>query len=410
MSSVRGTRDLIPSEFEAVKYLFGVWRSECERFGFSEYDLPVLESFELFEKKSGEALVNQTYNFLDKSDRRISLRPELTPQLGRVFLEKGKGLSKPLKWFSVPRCFRYERPQKGRLREFFQLNADIVGSNSSQVNVEIISLAVNILKRLGLGKKDFYIKISSRELLDIFLKDVESKSQVFGVIDDKPKIGEKDFVKRLKDLGLNKREIDWVNSFTSIKDKPSVALKKIKKLSADEKLLPVLSFFEELIKGLEYYGVLDFVIFDFSIVRGLAYYKGIVFEAFDKSEGYRSILGGGSYFFENTPAIGFGFGDAVILEVLKEKKLIPVSDGLDFFVIMDKNTIGQGFKFVNKLRSEGFSVSYDFDFKSFDKQLSVASKFGAKKVIFLGEKEIKSGTYLLKDLSSGKQFVKSLEI
>lgn len=395
---VRGVRYLVPGDYLLVKKIFSVWRKVCESYGFEEVDFPVLEDFNLFLEKSGDELIKETYNFKDQGGRWLCLRPELTPQLIKVFLEKEKEFVKPVKWFSVARLFRYEKPQKGRMREFFQLNVDVVDYESVRPVGEVISVGAKILEELGF--KDFVIKINSRKVVDELLKRVGANNKrVYQVIDKRNKISEEEFVKELRKTGLKKEGVEFVKQFTTIKTGLVKGLEELEKLSVSVDEL------RELVDVLKSYGILKYCVLDLSVVRGLAYYDGIVFEVFDEKEEYRAVLGGGEYPVNGFRAVGFGMGDAVISEILVNKGLTSVSKGLDYFVIIFKETLAQGLRVVNKLRSKGFRVSYDYELRSVSKQFKLADKLGAEKVVVVGEKEVEKGVFTVKDLRSGEEKV-----
>lgn len=397
MQKYIGTRDFLPRDWDIMQYVFGKWRSVSKQFGFEEYDAPIIENVKLFTDKSGEEIKRQLFWFKDKGDRELCLRAEITPQLARYIVNYGKALKKPLKWFSIPRLFRYERPQKGRFREFFQYNADIIGESSVLATVEIINLTVSLLKGFGLKSRDVVIKINSRKIIDALANrlGVYDRSAFYLLLDKRYKLDEKRFNKQLKSIV---KEYKLIKELFSLKSKSLIV--RLNKLGFD--VTRIKKIFE-LVDN-------KFIEFDLSIIRGLAYYTDVVFEAFDKKLEFRAILGGGEYDNlvrdfggPNTPAVGLGIGDAVLLEVLKKKKLLPTYEKDCVFIATIGNVFKEAIKLRNSLIEKGYSVDLNLSDKGLGKQLNYASSKGISKVYILGEKEIAEGKVIVKNLITHKE-------
>src|SRR5262245_39517715 len=305
MQSLPGFRDFLPEDCAKRNYIFARWREVARRYGFVEWEGPPLEPTDLYKKKSGAEIVDQLFNFTDKGDREVALRPELTPTLARVIAAHEREFKKPFKWLSIGQFFRYEKQQRGRLREHFQLNCDIIGETDLAADIELVALCIDILRALDLTEKDFVVRISDREFWTDFLRDKgvpsDSWDELLQVID---KSGRDPREKTAQKLG-------------NLADAVFVTLKSRGK---SEKL-------DRLINGLRDRGLADFVSIDVGVVRGLAYYTGIVFEVFDRAEKFRAVAGGGRY--DNLisqlsngavslPALGFAMGDVVLSELINE--------------------------------------------------------------------------------------------
>ena len=358
MERLPGFRDFYPEPLphpdvwsaDARQYIFDQWRLVAKRYGFREYDGPPLEPLELFTTKSGEEIVGQLYNFTDKGDRAVSLRPEMTPTLARMVAAHERNYKKPIKWFAIPQLFRYERQQKGRLREHFQFNADLIGETDPAADAELIALLIDTLRGFGLTAEDFVIRLSSRNAWQDFFKQGGGGSQheydFFQIIDKLERSSPEESEKKLAALGFS---LEKVNAFIEA-GKPSAEL-------------------ESILSNLAARGLKDFVKVDYYVIRGLAYYTGVVFEAFDRKGEFRAIAGGGRY--NNLvklisggkvdlAALGFGMGDVVLLELLKARGLLPKFDSqMNVFVLIeDENLRGLSLKLVQDLRGAGFAVDY----------------------------------------------------
>lgn len=392
-----GTRDFLPNEWKAMNYLFSVWRDLSIENGFEEYEAPIIEDVKLFTAKSGEDIKNQLFWFKDKGDRDVCLRAEITPQLARYLVSYGKGLKKPLKWFSIPRLFRYEKPQKGRLREFFQFNADIIGEESVYATIEIIDLAIKIIKSFKLTGKDFKIRVNSRKIIDSIIRifKINDPLKFYLLLDKKLKIDSKVFLKELMALTQDYKSLMKLfdlkrnDLFKELKNK-GINVERIKKI----------------------FDVLgnECLEFDLSIVRGLDYYTDIVFEAFDSGNEFRAMLGGGEYNNlvkdlggEDLPAVGFGMGDAVLLELLSQKKLLPEFNKNSAFLATIGDCYKEALKIKNFLIEKGVSIDLNVSSKNLSKQIQYAESKGISTVYIVGEKELKKGIVIKKDLITGKE-------
>ena len=387
MERLPGFRDFYPEPLphsdvwsaDARQFIFDKWREIARRYGFREYDGPPLEALELFTTKSGEEIVGQLYNFIDKGERSISLRPEMTPTLARMVAAHERNYKKPIKWFAVPQLFRYERQQKGRLREHFQFNADVIGETNPAADAELIALLIDVLRSFGLTAEDFVIRLSSRNAWHDFYErgqarkqgspsgagDKDREYEFFQVIDKLERTEPDESERKLEALGFSLLE---VKSFIE-SGEPTAELKSI-------------------LDNLAARGMSDFVKVDYHVIRGLAYYTGVVFEAFDRKGEFRAIAGGGRYDNlvkllsngkVNLPALGFGMGDVVLLELLKERKLLPRFDtNVDVFVLVeDENLRPQSLKLVQDLRAVGFAVEYSLTPAKPDKQFKRAQELNA---------------------------------
>ncbi|MES2309176.1 MAG: histidine--tRNA ligase [Verrucomicrobiota bacterium] len=370
MQALNGFRDFYPDAMAQRNFIFEKWKSISGRYGFVEYDGPALESLDLFTKKSGEEIVGQLYNFVDKGERPVTLRPEMTPTFARMIAARHRDFKKPMKWMAVPQVFRYERPQKGRLREHYQLNCDIVGEESLSADVELIACLIDTLKSFGLTSQDFVIRMSDRQFWIDFLKENG--------------VPESEWYAKLQAIDKSEREKPEVT-----KEKLGPLAEKIEKIflegAPSERISTV-------VQGLKAMGLGDFVQVDFRIVRGLAYYTGIVFEAFDRSGEFRAIAGGGRYdsLLKNLcdvdlPALGFGMGDVVLGELLKSKNLLPtIAKKIDYYVaIPDEKYREQALGLIHQLREAGRSVEYSFTAAKLGKQFEAAESRGALKIIIV---------------------------
>ena len=408
-----GFRDFPPEEFAAIKNIFDAGRTVSNRYGFTEYGGPPLELLDLYVEKSGPEIVNQLYNFADKGQREVSLRPEMTPSLARILAGRHRAMPKPIRWFSIPQLFRYERQQKGRLREHFQWNVDIVGEEGVNADAEVLAVGLDGLRELGLTHKDIVARVSDRKLMaEMFLVVgvlPEFISQVFSIIDKMERAKVDHSMDRLCSEANLKREIAekiWEICHENELENFQKEFKKHK---------PIIERLENLdryMEALNAIGLGSYVEFDAKIVRGLAYYTGIVFEIFDRDGALRAICGGGRYDHllelvggDSIAAVGFGMGDVVIGELLSIKNLNRTeSDKVDIFiVILEENQRPLALKMAHQKRAEGLSVLYSLKSDSLRKQLEMASKAGAHQAIILAPKELEKNLILVKDLQNGEQ-------
>lgn len=391
----------------------GAWREVARRYGFEEYDGPPLEPLELYTEKSGQEIVTQLYNFVDKGDRAVALRPEMTPTFARMVGARAAGLKKPIRWFSIPQLFRYERTQRGRLREHFQWNVDIVGEEEVSADAEVLAVAIDALRLLGLTDKDIVARVNDRRLLEQLLLHIgvapEHMPAAYAVID---KIGrdsrEKTRDRLAQEAALDDDKIEHVLSIFSRNDFDSLAAAYAGIAAIEVELDRLRSYFDQLAD----LGLKDYVRFDPGIVRGLAYYTGIVFEIFDRQGELRAICGGGRYdnLLKNVggvdlPALGFGMGDVVLGELLAERGLIaPGKPHVDYYIIaVTEAQRSTQKRLARRLRDAGHSVAYSFKTGGIGKQFKDADARGARYTIVLGPDEVAEGVGVVKDMSRGTE-------
>jgi len=381
MQSLPGFRDFLPEECAKRNYIFACWRRVARRYGFVEWEGPPLEPTELYKKKSGSEIVEQLFNFKDKGDREVALRPELTPTLARVIAAHEREFKKPLKWFSIGQFFRYEKQQRGRLREHFQLNCDIIGETDLAADIELVALCIDVLRAFGLTEKDLVVRISDREFWTDFLlkKGVppDSWDELLQAID---KSGREPREKTAQKLG-------------NLADAVFATLKSSGK---SEKL-------DKLINGLRDRGLADFASIDVGIVRGLAYYTGIVFEAFDRGGKLRALAGGGRY--DNLiaqlsdgavslPALGFAMGDVVLSELINEiprareamQKAVASDRKIDIYIVIAKEERrADALAQIQQLRDRGYRVDYPMTPTKVARQFQAAEEAGAALALLYGD-------------------------
>ena len=401
-----GTTDFYPEDMAIRNKIFNSLKNTSKKFNFNEIETPAFEDLDLVTRKSGEEIKQQVFVLEQKGDEQFCLRAELTPSFARMFVEKQKALPKSVKWFGLSRMWRHERPQAGRLREFYQLSVELFGSNKPEADAEIINLAIACLTDLGLTENDFFVKINNRKLLQGLLSAIVKENQfeaLLRVIDKAKKISPQEFEKELKSLKANPNQIKKILNCKTLKDIEKLKLNKQAKEGLEELKSVIKLLNDKLVK------------FDITVARGLAYYTGTVFEIFDKDEKFRSIAGGGRYddlveLYGGTPtaATGFGMGYSTLSLLLKEKNLLPQPDiGPDYFVVIIGDVKEKALQIIKNLRKK-YSVDYDLTERSITKQLDYANKIGAQKAIFIGEKELKANKLTIKDMKSGKESKVSL--
>lgn len=408
-----GFRDFPPEEFARRAHIQGAWRRVACRYGFEEYDGPPLEALDLYVEKSGEEIVRQLYNFVDKGDRAVAMRPEMTPSLARILAERSRGMSKPIRWFTMPQLFRYERAQRGRLREHFQWNVDIVGESSVAADAEVVAIAIDGLRELGLTAEDFSARVSDRRLLTALLRGIgvqdEKVGAAFGIIDKIERLpAEKAEQLLVDEIGLDKGEIKALYSLLS-----ASSIEDVDRAFGDNVgVVEELDRFRRYMEMLAAMGLGDFVELDLRIVRGLAYYTGIVFELFDRKGELRAICGGGRYDRllelvggDSQPAVGFGMGDVVLGELLAERGLVPAYERvLDYFVVaVTAEEHPEALRLAHELRDQGHSVAYGLKQQGVAKQMKAAAREGASTVLIIGPDEVEQGIVLVRDMISGDQ-------
>ena len=396
MQTLPGFRDFLPAECAQRNYIFARWREVARRYGFVEWEGPVLEPTELYKKKSGPEIVEQLFNFTDKGEREIALRPELTPTLARVVAAHERQFKKPLKWFSLGQFFRYEKQQRGRLREHFQLNCDIIGETDPAADIELVALCIDVLRRFGFTAQDFVVRVSDREFWTDFLRqqnvEPDRWSEVLQVIDRSARESREKTAEKLGPLA------DSV--FATLKSGGKSA-----------KL-------EQLVDGLRARGLADFVVIDVGVVRGLAYYTGVVFEVFDRAGKFRAIAGGGRY--DNLiahlsddavslPALGFAMGDVVLGELITEiptaraamQKGIADERNVDVYIVIAKEERrADALKATQQLRDRGFRVEYPLTPAKVGRQFQAAEELAARIALLFGDEwpQVK-----MKEMATGEQ-------
>jgi histidyl-tRNA synthetase len=396
MQPLPGFRDFLPSNCAARNYIFAKWREIARRHGFVEWDGPLLEPTELYRKKSGDEIVGQLFNFIDKGEREVTLRPELTPTLARVVAAHEREFKKPLKWFSIGQFFRYEKQQRGRLREHFQLNCDIVGEDSPNADVDLVALCIDILRAFGLTEKDFVIRISDREFWTDLLReqkiDKHAWDEILQAIDKSERQPREKTAAKLGELA-------------------APVLKLLDHGGTSEKL-------DRLVEELRGRGLAEFVNVDVRIVRGLAYYTGMIFEVFDRADKLRAIAGGGRY--DNLiaqlsddavslPALGFAMGDVVLGELISEtpaarekmRGAVKTENKIDIYVVIAKEQRrADALEQTQKLRDRGYRVDYPLAPAKVPRQFQTAEQLGARVAILFGEEWPQVA---VKDLATGEQ-------
>ena len=408
LQPVKGTRDFFPDEMRLRNWLFEVWRNVSEQAGFEEYDTCVLEHEELYVRKTGDEISKQLYSFEDKGGRRLSLRPEMTPSLARLVLQQEKSLSFPIKWFSMPQCFRYERMAKGRRREHFQWNADIIGQHEVVAEAEILMLLISACESMGLSTNDFRVFINDRRILNAILSQINVPqvlhSEVMVIMDKRDKIPPEALSKMLEAMRMTTKQVGQLNEYLSKSDLEELR-ENLKNTEGIEEL-------QHLMKLMETAGYKNYLQFDISIVRGLSYYTGAVFEVNSPEKQHRAICGGGrydsllsTYGGETVPAVGFGFGDVVVLDVLKELKRFPeLPRKLDYTIIPFANEqIGTALKIAAELRLQGSTVDCNFSMKKMKKMMQQAHESGAAKAILLFPDELSDDKVVIRDMQLHEQ-------
>ncbi len=407
-----GFRDFFPAELAQRAHIMAVWRDVARRFAFAEYDGPPLEALDLYTRKSGDEIVGQLYNFTDKGGREVALRPEMTPTLARMVAGRANALRKPVRWFSMPQLFRYERQQRGRLREHYQLNVDIIGEADVTADAELLAVAVEIMRGFGLGPTDVVARVSDRRLLSALLShtgiDVQRHAAVYAVVDKLERDPRDVLERRLADAGVDAPTSARLFAILATTD-----LATLRSSVGDASALD--EHFERLERywtHLRALGVADWVRFDLSIVRGLAYYTGIVFELFDAKGEFRAICGGGRYDTllqslggVDLPALGFGMGDVVLGELLRDRGLMPTGAGaLDFWVAgEDDALLGEVMRLASALRGRGRSVEYALRAQTLSRQMKTASSAGARHTVVLRHSDVADGRATVRSMADGTE-------
>lgn len=406
----KGTRDFYPSDKRIQNYIFSVWHKVSKSFGYEEYGAPILEPLEVYAAKSGQELANeQTYSFIDRGGRTVAIRPEMTPSVSRMVAARRQEMAYPARLYSIANFMRYERPQRGREREFWQLNVDIFGSDNMTAEAEIISMAEAIMDEFGASSNDYVIRINSRKLINFMM------SQYFGfeasqavsmtkLLDRKNKIEQQEFVDQARDIFGEQSDsgLEKLNKIVNAKSMADLPAEILESVSVRE--------IQQLFTLLERSGVKN-TIFDITLMRGLDYYTGIVFEVFDTNpENSRSLFGGGRYdglvgLFGSEPvsAVGFAPGGTTTEDFLRTHNLLPeLKSTTDIFIA----TIGESINannVVKQLRQAGLNVEIEIDNRKVEKQIKTAVKKEIPYILFIGEAELESGVFTLKEVATTKE-------
>jgi len=407
LQAVKGTRDFYPGELRLRTWLFDIWRESARQFGFEEYDACVLESEELYIRKAGDEITEQLYSFDDKGGRRIALRPEMTPTLARLILQRKSALSFPLKWFSIPQCFRYERMTRGRKREHYQWNADVVGQPGLVGDLEVLSVLLMSLQKMGLQPGHVRLHVNDRRVLNAVLEHIgvpaERHLPVMVVMDKRDKLPPDELQRQLAGQGLEPAQVQRLGEFLRME-----TLAQVRDALGDTAGgAPALDDLERLLALLDAVGYGGYGQFDITVVRGLSYYTGTVFELRDAGASLRAICGGGRYDSllstfggESIPAVGFGFGDVVILELLADLGLLPtLSPAIDVAVIpFSPEQVPQALTLSQAVRRAGLRADADFSFRKLKRALQRAGEIGARTAVLLMPEELARGEVVVRDM------------
>lgn len=393
----KGVRDFYPEDQFVQDFIFDHMRAACELFGYEEYNASILEPADLYRSKTSEEIVNeQTYTFTDRGDREVTLRPEMTPSVARMISARSRDIPFPARWFSIGNFFRYERPQKGRLREFWQLNADLFGVGGIEADAEIIALAHAVMRHLGADERDFEIRVSDRRILESIFDNVaipaEARSAVTRALDKRAKLDKSAFIALLAEA-------------TGSEEKAAAFVDELDRTTSS-------AYLENLRTMLEYFDVRNMVV-DTSITRGFDYYTGMVFEVYDVSEeNRRALFGGGRYdkllsVFggDSIPAVGFGMGDVTARDFLETHNLLPAyTPATELMIaVVEPEAMTHAIKLAQDLRRDDIAVSVNFSGKRVGDQFRQADKLKIPFVLAIGSKERDSGRYTVKNLSTGAE-------
>ena len=408
----KGTRDFYPQDMKLRNWFFGKIRETLELAAFDEYNAPMIESLELYIAKSGEEIAKeQTYNFLDRGGRMLAIRPEMTPSVARMVAGKMGELNFPLKWFSIPNMYRYERPQRGRLREFWQLNVDVFGCDTYEADLDVIESAINVLRAFGADESMFKVHINNRRFFNDVIAaicgtDTDGARKVSKVVDRKNKVTREAYVKDMTELGLSEAQIEKIDSLytMSVKDATAICPESVGSME-------LISLFNML----ELTGLDKYCVFDFGIIRGLDYYTGTVFEVFDEDpENNRAMFGGGRYdnlvglFVKNAKVsgVGYGMGDVTLENFLVSHKLVPdlYSESSKVLVTrFDDVPYEEYITLVSELRALGITSTLYIGTKKFGKQIDFAVKDKYSHVVIMGGSELENKTVKIKNLNTREE-------
>ena len=422
-----GFRDFYPDACAVRNFVFRVWRQSARKFGFSEYDCPVLESLDLFREKSGNEIVEQLFTFTDKGGRDVALRPEMTPSLARLVGARANSLKRPIKWFSIGEQFRYEKPQQGRLRSHYQLNADIFGEAGAAADAELMALCLDCMTSLGLVHGDIVLRLSDRKLWMLFLETQGLAGpmceEILQVVDKLERRKREQSLARLESLVGSAAEplLTDIETLTGIRNLEELT-GFLSRKTLDPRLLAFLeerfSEWAELLETLRCMGLEDFLRIDLGIVRGLAYYTGFVYEVFSRQGETRSLAAGGRYDalieklgYAPMPAVGFGMGDVTLTILLDQKQLLPrLIEKPDLYCLFGglKERV-EAHTDIAALRKAGLAVEYPLRQVGFGRQFRLANASGARVALIYGSDEVEQGQVRLKDLLSGEELLVARE-
>ncbi|HSX28673.1 MAG TPA: histidine--tRNA ligase [Candidatus Saccharimonadales bacterium] len=414
----KGARDLYPEEKRVQNYIFDIWKKVAEGYGYENYDAPMLEPYELYAAKSGQEIVSeQTYTFTDRGGRTVCIRPEMTPSVSRMVAGRRQELAYPARWYSIPNLWRYERPQRGRLREHWQLNVDLFGVDTIDGDLELIMVANDIMKAFGATDKMYKIKINSRMLVNEMMSgylglDVIQSQLMIKLFDRKDKVNHEEFSQQAASIFDDNQRSDGLRKIARLLGASTMAElpDELRETHAMQEVQALFSLLHE-------HGVAN-ATFDITLMRGFDYYTDIVFEVFDTNpENSRSLFGGGRYDglvglfgVEPVPTVGFGMGDVTIRDFLDVHGLLPQLDpAAEIYLIVLGDVMKQAQKVARDLREEGVKVAVDITQRKLDKQLKTAIKQGIPHILFIGKEELSEEMFTLKDTRTEKEEKLSLE-
>jgi histidyl-tRNA synthetase len=414
----RGTRDFYPEDKRVQNYIFQTWRTVAERFGYEDYNAPMLEPFELFAAKSGQDLINdETYQFTDRGGRNVVIRPEMTPSVSRMVAAKRQELAYPVRWYSIANFMRYERPQRGREREFWQLNTDIFGVDTLDAEAEIITMADTIMQAFGANHKMYTIKVNSRKLINFVMAeylglDVIQSSLMIKLFDKKEKITHEEFRDKAADIFDEDKSKEGLKKIATLLSAKTMS--ELPKQLLDSSAVQEVQYLFTLLKE---HGVSN-AVFDIALMRGFDYYTGIVFEVFDNHpDNRRAMFGGGRYDglvglfgVDPIPTVGMAPGETTMEDFLRSHDLLPKFDSTtEVYLVVLGNALKGAQKLAMKLRNEGVNVEVDITGRKLDKQIKTAVKKKIPFMLFVGEKELSEEIYPLKDVAKEQEQKLSLE-
>ncbi len=407
---IKGADDFYPAEEAVREAIYSKLDEQARKFGFIRVDMPAIETIKLLTAKSGEEVKQQIFVLEKKGSEELGLRFDLTVPMTRMFASKQKELQKPVKWFSINKMWRYEAPQAGRMREFSQLSVELFGSDKPEADAQCINLIISCLESLGLTEKDFTIRINNRKLLEGLLLEVTSQEKlpdVVRLVDKSNKIGEVEFAQELKKLGIDLQKIEVVKKIVKLQGPPSIISTVRKELKPNALATEGLNELENVLQFVDK----KYITINLSIARGLAYYTGNVYEAFDKQGKYRALAGGGRYDQlvqllggDPTPATGFAIGMETLRLLLEEKGKLPkVQIGPEYYIApVGETVIQKAVEVANALRKKN-TVDIDLMRRSLTKQIEYAASIGAKKIVIVGERDLKEDKVTIRELATGKE-------